>query len=226
MMRGITFIDLETGARILHTGDDLGLIMSAKVIGMPKPRYSLVDMPDRDGSLDQTEVIRGRVSYGNRPLSFSFTCTAPQTEWANILYQIGYAHGRLLGIIDPDFPNYHFIARCTVKEPTYKGSAIMFIDVEADAQPYRLWNENGGYVSQKMPVVEGNIVNLEVHHMAVVPSITVSADMTIAFGDFSIALTAGNTYRIPEITLDINHNKIDIVSGSGEITFTYLLGVL
>lgn len=225
-MRGITFIDLETGARILHTGDDLGLIMSSKVIGMPKPRYSMVDMPDRDGSIDQTEVIRGRVSYGNRPLSFSFTCTAPQTEWENILHQIGYAHGRLVGIVDPDNPQFHFVARCTIKEPTFKGSAIMFIDVEADAQPYRLWNENGGQVSEKWPVVAGSVVQLTVYHMPVVPSITVDADMTIAFGDFSIALTAGNTYRIPEITLDTYHNKIDIVSGSGEITFTYLLGVL
>lgn len=222
MMRGLLLIDTKTGA-MRHTFDDWDLIMSEKVIGTPEPRISKVDMPDRDGDLDQTEVIRRRVSYKNRPLSFSFTCTAHQSTWADLRDDImGFVHGNLLKIVDPDTPDHYYIARCTVKEPTYKGSVIMFISFVADAQPYRL--------SLTETVVEksvnaGDTVSLVNDNMPVVPIITVDANISIAFGTVSVALTSGNVYRIPEITLEQGVNEIAVTGGSGVITFTYRRGV-
>lgn len=220
-MRGLVLISVKTG-EMRNTADDWDLIMSSKVIGTPEPRISKVDMPDRDGDIDQTEVIRGRVSYKNRPLSFSFICTAHQSTWAELRDDfIGFVHGNLLKIVDPDTPDHYYVARCTVKEPTYNGSAIMFLAFAADAQPYRL--SIAETVIAKS-VSAGDTVSLVNDNMPVVPVITVSANMTIAFGNFSHALTTGGIYEIPEITLEQGVNTINITDGSGDITITYRQG--
>lgn len=222
-MRGIKFIDIATGAS-KHTADDWDLIMSGKAIGNPAPRILKVDMPDRDGELDQSEVIRGRVSYKNRALSFSFTCTARQSTWADLRAEMaGFIHGKRLMIVDPDTPNHYYVGRCELLEPTYKGEAIMFLEVAVDADPYRLSNTE---TTVSKAVSAGGTVSLVNSIMPVVPTITVSANMTIAFGSFSSSLTSGSTYEIPEITLESGTNTISIVSGSGTITFTYRQGAI
>lgn len=222
-MRGITFIDIATGAS-KHTVYNWDLIMSRKAIGTPDPRIKTVDMDDRDGAIDQSETMRGRVSYKNRSLSFSFICTAPQPTWAELRDEIaGFVHGKRLMIVDPDTPNHYYVGRCTLHEPTYKGEAIMFLDVSVDADPYRLSNDE---TKVSKSVSAGDVVSLINSSMPVVPMITVSANMTITFGRFSFALVSGSTYEIPEITLENGVNVINITSGSGMITITYRQGAI
>lgn len=222
-MRGITLIDIKSGASV-HTADDWDLIMSGKAIGTPEPRISKVDMPDRDGEIDQSEELRGRVSYKNRALSFSFICTAHQSAWANLREEIGgFVHGKRLKIIDPDTPNHYYVGRCTLEEPSYKGAAIMFLEVSVDADPYRLSNTE---TKVSKSVSSGSTVSLINSIMPVVPTITVSASMTIKFGSFSTSLASGSTYRVPEITLENGTNTISVTDGSGTITFTYRQGAI
>ena len=222
-MRGIYFYDSAIG-EIKDTASEWDLIMSEKKIGMPAPRISKVEMLDRDGDLDQSEVLRGRVSYKNRALSFTFTCTAPQSTWADLRAEIaGFIHGKLLWIIDPDTPDHYYVGRCELQEPTYIGEAIMFLTVTVDAEPYRL---RIAETTVSKSVSAGNDVILENELMPVVPTITVSANMTIAFHTFSFSLVAGSTYEIPEITLDKGENTIRITAGSGTITFKYRQGAI
>lgn len=222
-MRGITFINIVSGAS-KHTADDWDLIMSEKVITYPAPRKKTVDMDDRDGVLDQTEVMRGRVSYKNRALSFTFTCTAHQSTWADLRSEIaGFIHGKRLKIVDPDTPNHYYVGRCELQEPTYIGEAIMFLTVTVDADPYRLSTTE---TTVSKSVSSGSTVSLINSVMPVVPMITVSANMTISFGSFSSSLASGRTYAIPEVTLENGTNTISIVSGSGTITFVYRQGAI
>jgi hypothetical protein len=222
-MRGIKFTDIASGVS-KHTADDWDLIMSEKVITYPAPRKKTVDMDDRDGVLDQTEVMRGRVSYKNRALSFTFTCTAHQSTWADLRSEIaGFIHGKRLLIVDPDTPNHYYVGRCELQEPTFIGEAIMFITVTVDADPYRLSNTE---TTVSKSVSAGDTVSLINSSMPVVPTITVSANMTIAFGNFSSSLTSGSTYQIPEITLENGTNTISITAGSGTITIKYRQGAI
>ena len=222
-MRGITFIDVASGAS-KHTANDWDLIMSEKAIGYPAPRIKKVDMTDRDGELDQSEVMRGRVSYKNRALSFSFICTAHRATWADLRAEMaGFIHGKRLMIVDPDTPNHYYVGRCEVAEPSYKGEAIMFLTVLVDADPYRLSTSE---TAVSKSVSAGTTVSLINSTMPVVPTIAVSANMTITFGNFSASLASGSTYRIPEITLKNGVNTIGITTGSGTITFIYRQGAI
>ncbi len=223
MMRGIKLIDINSGAE-RHTGDDWDLIMSEKIIGMPKSRTSKVEMTDRDGDLDMSESMLGRVSYTNRALSFGFTCTARQSVWAELREEIStFVHGKRLMIIDPDTPDHYYIGRCELGEPSYKGSAIMFLKITVDAYPYRLrLVETVGMEN----VTAGSKISLINSMMPVIPTITVDANVTIAFGEFSASLTSGSVYQIPQITLMPGENIITVTGGSGKITVTYRQGTI
>ena len=223
-LRGITFIDIESGESF-HTGNDLELIMSEKKIGMPAPRISKVEMLDRDGDLDLSEVLRGRVSYKNRALSFTFICTHPQDIWWYVqMIFSNYIHGKRMMIVDPDRPMYAYIGRCELQEPTFIGEAIMFLTVTVDAEPYALYLTES---TKQSSVSAGSTVTVYTSGtMPTVPKITVSDDMTIKFGDFSTALVGGSTYEIPEIMLEPGDNKIEILEGTGTITFKYQEGAI
>lgn len=223
-LRGITFMDIESG-ETFHTGKDLELIMSEKKIGMPAPRISKVEMLDRDGDLDLSEVLRGRVSYKNRTLSFTFICTHPQVTWWYLqMIFSNYIHGKRMKIVDPDRPFYAYIGRCELQEPTFIGEAIMFLTVTVDAEPYALYLTES---TQQSSVSAGSIVTVHLSgSMPTAPKITVSDDMTIKFGDFSTALVGGSTYEIPEIMLEPGDNEIEILEGTGTITFKYQEGAI
>lgn len=196
--------------------------MSEKAIGMPKTRIVSVDMADRDGALDLSEVMRGRVSYGNRPLSFAFICTARQSTWEALRSEIaGFIHGKRMQIEDPDTPGQYYIGRCTLHEPSYKGEAIMFLTVTVDADPYRLdLTESTVTLSGE----RGASVNLPSKGMPSVPTVTASADVEIRLHGVTYALTGGTTYRIPEMVLVGATNVVTIMSGSATVTFTYRQG--
>lgn len=222
-MRSIMFYDVSIG-EFKDTAIDWDLILSEKKIGMPAPRISKVEMLDRDGDLDLSEVLRGRVSYKNRALSFTFTCTARQSTWADLRAEMAsFVHGKVLWIIDPDTPNHYYVGRCELLEPSYIGEAIMFLTVTVDAEPYRL---SISETTVSKSVSTGSTVILVNDLMPVVPTITVSADMTIAFGRSSYTLVKGSTYEIPEITLKKGENTIDVTAGSGTITIKYRQGAI
>lgn len=222
-MRGVLLIceSLQT----LFSTVDMDLIMSEKHIGYPKPKIVKVDMADRDGALDMSDSIRGRVSYSNRTLSFTFTCTAPQSEWADIRDFFAIAiHGQMVALLEPDTPNHAYIGRCEMGDPTYIGDAIMFLHMTMDAEPYRI---NLSTRTINASATAGSTVTITNEGtMPVSPTIKASADMTIKFGDYSVALTGGTSYDIPEIILEFGDNVFNIVSGSGTLTFTFNEGVI
>lgn len=225
-MRGIEIIDVESDVR-KHTANDWDLIMSEKNIGLPAPRFVMVDMPDRDGELDHTDVMRGRVSYKNRTLSFSFICTSHQSTWAALVREIaGFVHGKRMKIIDPDDPWNYYIGRCTLGEPTYKGAAIMFLELTVNAEPYRL-NDFLTEVNYLItdPTAD-NTVTLLNDTMPVIPTLSVKGNMTLSFGTYSATLTDG-TYRLPGLVLKQGLNDIKITTEDiGSIRFRYRQGAI
>lgn len=219
-MRGITFISNGVSK---HTADDWDLIMSEKVIEYPAPRIKKVDMDDRDGEIDLTENMRGRVSYKNRALSFTFICTAHQSTWADLRAEIaGFIHGKRLRIIDPDTPNHYYVGRCTLHEPSYKGEAIMFLTVTVDADPYRLSNT---LTVVEKSVSAGDLVNLVNGTMPTTVTVAVDADMTIFTNGTSFALAKDSVY-VDLITLNEGMTLVRIDAGSGTIKFSYRQGAI
>lgn len=215
---------IETGITFgeIHSFYDLNLVLSAKTIPPAKPKTSFVDVPGRDGSIDQTEV-HGKVTYSDRELSFTFsmlpsdssTWEEKQTEVSNLL------NGLSCDITLDTDDSYYFKGRCTVDEYA-SDKKLRQIVVKARVNPYKYKQ----YVTTlTFPLTgEEQIVNLVNGKKAVVPTIECTSNISITFGSGTYRLSAG-THKVLDICLGYGDNMLT-ASGSGAVKFIYQEGDL
>ncbi|MPN03211.1 hypothetical protein SDC9_150437 [bioreactor metagenome] len=121
-------------------------------------------------------------------------------------------------------PTYYYDARITL-EDVERHAGYGELSLECRAKPYKL--EHFETTITVLPTGSASVM-LTNTRMPVVPSITVSAEMTLAFTlsgkDYTINLATG-THIIPSLVLIEGDTEIAI-TGTGRITFTYRKGAL
>lgn len=222
-MRGIEFVSLIDDTFRRHTADDWDLVMTAKVIGTPAVKEKITDLADRDGVLDHTEALTGVPAYNTRELSFSFEYLGSPSEWAYIFTEIrNFVHGRRLKIYEPDDPNYYYIGRASVSDPSGGLVKAFTITARADTWKYPITGET--VVIE--PVTASKEIILMNSWRPVCPSITTTGAVTFSFGGVNYSIAGAGTFRFPRFRLGYGVNRVTIVSGSGEIAFTYQEGAI
>lgn len=215
-MRGITIIfDNER----FHTGDDLDLVQEKKVISKPEIQTYTVQIPGRNGLLNLTKGLTGKVMYYNRSLSFQYFGNGDREYLLELDMYITRLHGQTIKIVDDDFPNHYYEGEASVK--TEIKSNYITITLTVDAQPFRLRLEPTIYSREISGTV---LVYLDNESVEVIPTITVTAETTITFGGTTVSLSAG-TYTIDNFELKRGVNILE-VSGTGRITFEYREGAI
>lgn len=215
-MRGITII---LNGESVHTGNDLDLVQEVKEIGKPDIQSHTVEVPGRNGLLNLTKGLTGKVVYSNRPLKFRYFGTGSRAELLRLDTLMSYYHGETVRIIDDDYPDHFYEGEVSVdSEPN--GNYIT-ITLAVDAQPFRLKNERTVY-SREIAGKTTIILNNE--SIDAVPTITVTAETSIKFNGLSTTVSAG-TYIAEDFTLRRGANTFE-VSGTGEITFEYQEGAI
>ena len=216
---------IETGIKFgeIHSFYDLNMVLSAKEIPPAQAKTSFIDVPGRDGSIDQTEV-HGKVNYEDRELSFTFsmlpndssTWEEKQTEVSNLLN--GLSCKITLDVDDA----YYFTGRCTVDEYASE-KKLRQIVVKARVNPYKYKQD---VTAIAIPLTdEAKVVNLANGKKAVVPTINCTHDNTvIVFKGGTYRLSAG-THKILDVFLTYGDNILT-VSGEGTMKFTYQEGDL
>lgn len=213
-MKGIKFNNF-------HSWTEWGLILSEKEIKSPKAKTKEVDIAGGDGVLDYTEYFGG-VKFENRQLTFKFAKTnIVLDEFLALFSTVQNAlHGEKMKIVLDDDPDHYYIGRVTISE--WKANKrVGEITVEVDAEPYK-YKVAETVVTQAVTGTTPMILTNS--KMPVVPTITTTAAMTIAFGGYSVEAKAG-TFRIPEMQLAEGQNAVT-VTGEGSITFRYRQGSL
>lgn len=213
-MKGIKFNNF-------HSWTEWGLILSEKEIKSPKPKTKEVDIAGGDGVLDYTEYFGG-VKFENRQLTFKFAKTNIVLDEFLALFSTvqNVLHGEKMKIVLDDDPDHYYIGRVTISE--WKANKrVGEITVEVDAEPYK-YKVAETVVTQAVTGTTPMILTNS--KMPVVPTITTTAAMTIAFGGYSVEAKAG-TFRIPEMQLAEGQNAVT-VTGEGSITFRYRQGSL
>lgn len=222
-MRGIEFVSLTNDVFRRHTANDWGLVMSEKVIGTPKVKTKTVELADRDGILDFTESLTGVPAYGTRELSFTFEYLDSLKAWPEIIDDIrNFLHGQRLKIIEPDDPNYYYIGRVSVGDPSSGLVKVFSVTVTADTWKYPI----SGETTVTEPVAASKTIVLPNSWRPVCPTITTTGAVTFEFGDVNYSIAGAGTFRFPRFRLSYGANVVTIVSGSGEITFTYQEGAI
>lgn len=217
-MRGITIILNDDR---IHTGDDLDLVQEKKEIGKPTPQSFTVQVPGRNGLLNLTKGLTGKVTYDNRPLSFQYFGTGDRDRLLYLDAIMSQYHGETIQIIDDDYPGHYYEGEATVETKFSESGNYITITLTVDAQPFRLKLAPTVYSRS----VSGNArIRLYNESVPAIPEITLSASMTVERGSVGYTLEPG-TYSIEDFELQRGNNDF-LVSGEGIITFTYQEGAI
>jgi phage-related protein len=211
--------DIRFGTKWAHA--DYGLIVAPYAIPLPEPQTNFVEVPGRDGALDLSEAL-GTMRYADRIIPLTLYVRAPFD--ALISAFAADVHGRRMNMIFDRDPTFYYDARITV-EDAERHAGYCELSLECRAKPYKM--EHFETTITVLPT--GNAtVTLTNARMSVVPTITVSAEMTLTYTlnmkEYTVNLATG-THIIPSLVLAEGDTEIAI-TGTGRITFTYRKGAL
>ena len=200
---------------------DYGLIVAPYAIPMPEPQTNFVEIPGRDGALDLSEAF-GTVRYADRIIPLTLYTRAPFD--ALISTFAADVHGRRMNMIFDRDPTYYYDARVMV-EDVERHAGYCELSLECRSKPYKL--EHFETAITVLPVASAT-ATLTNARMPVVPTIAVSAEMTLAFtiaGEaYTINLAVGS-HVVPSLVLMEGDTQVEI-TGTGSVTFTYRKGAL
>ena len=211
--------DIRFGTKWAHA--DCGLIVAPYAIPMPEPQTNFVEIPGRDGALDLSEAF-GAVRYADRTIPLTLYVRAPFDTLVSAF--AADVHGRRMNVIFDRDPIYYYNARITIKD-VERHWGYCELSLECRAKPYKM--EQFETAITVLPTGSAT-VTLTNTRMPVVPTITVSAEMTLTFtleGKVNTVNLSAGTHVIPPLVLAEGDTKIGI-TGAGRITFTYRKGAL
>lgn len=193
-----------------------GLYLVERHLTNPETKVDYIEIPDMNGSLDATEAMGLRYNDRIISLQFIYPVLGP---WDDVFSRFSnFLHGKKHRIIFGEDPNWYYTGRITLEEfngpeRTITGTARVY--------PYKFATE----LTTVSQAVSGTAeILLENDYMTVVPEVTVTSEMTLAWGSNSATVEEG-TYRIAGLELDEGTTRVT-VTGTGTITFTYRKGRL
>ena len=215
-MRGVTIIFNDEE---IHTGNDLDLVQEKKEIGKPEIQTFTAEVPGRNGLVNLTKGLTGRVMYYNRSISIQYFGTGKRSHLLDLDATMSRYHGQMIRIIDDDYPDYYYEGEATVSTEIH--NAYITITLEIDAYPFRL-KVTPTVVSRALNGTATIYVTNE--SAEVIPTITVTAETTIKFNNRTMVLSAG-VYTIESFVLVGGLNTFE-VTGTGTIKIEYQEGAI
>lgn len=215
MMKGISF-----GKN--HTYDDWNLVLVKKVIGLPTPKVSSVEVEGADGYIDTSEVLAGEIKFNNRTLAFEFTMMDDYEFFEERVTEIAnYLHGKKMRIILDDDEDYYYYGRCAINEWTSE-KRMGKIVISCDCEPYK--------ISLRPTVVNAKIngntqVKIYNTRKTVTPVITCNTNtVKLTINKETFNLSKGDNI-VSELFLYDGINALTF-SGVGNVTITFTGGEL
>lgn len=215
-MRGITII---LNGESVHTGNDLDLVQEVKTIGKPEIQSHTVEVPGRNGLLNLTKGLTGKVTYFNRELEFQYFGTGKRDRLLEIDAFMSRYHGQTIRIIDDDYPDWYYEGEASV-ETEINGNYIT-ISLTVDAQPFRrkLAPTVESYDYSYLETGKAAEFHIRIDGVAVIPTITVIAESAFnKRGTQKVTLSPG-TYTIETFELTPGDNTFYVWYGI--FTFEY-----
>lgn len=221
--------------------DRYGLLMTKKYIGPPKAKTKLIDVPGRDGALDLSEVLTGRVTYEQRPIEVELYTPEKPLNFTLLRSKIQNAfHGRRLQIIFDDDPTYYWEGR--VEIDFENDGALGTIKLNATVDPYKKWVQEypeewlwdtldfeDGVINELSNIsVSGtksvDILVAEQSGMVICPTIEASAGMKVSYEGKTVQIGTGKS-TVYDFNLHEGNNTL-VFTGNGTVTISYKGGSL
>lgn len=202
---------------------DWGLYLTSLTIDAPKPKEIYVEIPNGDGALDLTEALTGEVHYESRPFEAIFAIKPETYSVELVRWMIGYLNGKQRTIRTKEEPGYYLIGRCAT---SLKNDGVLAtLTVKATCQPWKFKNDVTA-INATIGASGTTTLNLANERKRVIPTITASAAVIIAFNGQTISVNVG-TQRLTNIALSYGDNALSITGAEGTtVSFEYQEGAL
>ena len=189
------------------------------MVGSPTAKVSKVPVPGSDVTLDYTDYFGG-VHFNNRTITLTFLSLEPWDDsMANDMRLKNAIHGKKLEIVFDDDPDWYWAGRVNVGEWTYYRKAGKIV-VTIDAEPYKYKQR------ETVKTSAGNeIVKLRNSRMPVVPYVSTSGEVTLAWMGHSVTISSGADQIIPQLVLEEGVTDVQI-TGAATVSFRFREGSL
>lgn len=190
----------------------------------PQSQCETVVVPGRNSPIRFTEAL-GSVSFQPRPFTIVLSMLGTRGNFNDKVSAIvNQFAGRLVNVICSEEPSLYCVGTIEatpVYDPISNKGQLTLSCSDGDAYRY--------HVDETVAQITGTkTVTLTNDFMPVVPSITTSAETTLAWkigtDSFSKTISAG-TWEIPELQLAYGNNSVKVTS-TGTTTFRYREGRL
>lgn len=213
-------IEVEKTGKEFHTLNDWGFaLQNNNYIGEPEPITSYISVPGRDGLIDASEAISGRVIYKTRPLSFILGGIRPCKDWDSVMSALrNDINGKICKItIDND--KAHFWEGRVFIEGFDRMRDLGQFTLRMTAYPYKyntessidlwLWDpfdfRTGVITNPDAVKINGEtIITISSGHMLVSPEFIlteIKSDVTVTYKGTEYPLGRANA-RIPAILVN------------------------
>lgn len=208
----------------LHSSAGLQLIQQKIEIGSPAPKTVLVEIPGANGSKDLTEALGIGVAFGDRTIKWTFALY-PGTDWEKKRSAVCNAlNGKRMHITPDGEEGWYYDGRITVADHKSE-KRLRQITVSAVCAPYRLKTVET-VASVESIGAEFTEISCKIGAMPLVPTITVAQETIIQWGDYSIAIPAGDNL-LPALRMSGTQVlKARVESGTGSIIIKWQEGSL
>lgn len=198
-----------------------GFHLKWRRISAPNVKTVYDEIPGANGSLDETEEL-GEVFYEDRELDLG--CVLPSSTWQTPYQNLcSKYHGKLVKIQFTNDANYYWTGRLFVDEYDAKAHSL---SMRAIVYPYKFKVQETVVTKT---VMTSDTVTLTNGRMRVVPTVTISAPVTLAWGGLSKALSSSSypaTFRIDGFELAPDSSTVVTITGAATVTITYREGAL
>lgn len=220
-----------------HSFVDFGLRWLEPVeISEPVPKTKKVDIPGRKTPLDATESLYGSVTYENRTIKLHFYKPLDYATWLVLRSKLDNLYSGQMAKLYLDIdPEFYWLGRCVAVRSTKENPVLADFEFEFDVEPFKyfentpsedwLWdpfNFETGIIQnlRNIPVNGSRTVSVTGNDIPVNPTITATADMTVAID--------GNIYNleanVPRKFIDIviyKNTKNFAFTGTGKVTISF-----
>lgn len=200
----------------LNTLTEYGLLLCADlIIGEPKLKENYVDIPGGNGSLNLSYSPQGYAVYEDRTITFKLFKAMGEDERNRLVTTLRNAwHGQEIDLVLPNDLTHYWHG--VIQFGEIGGYNYGEIPVTMRAAPYKL--------KTSVTSVSGTgAVTLSNERMPVVPTVTATEAVTLAWSGYSVAISPG-TQKIPQLVLQQGDTVVTVSGGS--VTFEYREGSL
>lgn len=230
-----------------HSYDDLDLIITnACSISAPEINSDYISVKGRNGMLDISEALTGRITYKSRHISVNFAGIYQDEDWDSKMSLLrNRFDGQMVKLIFDNDSGYYWYGRCQLINFERERNCGRFVLDIPNADPYKynvvafnedwLWDSfdfDNGYVTEATEhTITGHTeISLNAGNMPVSPTIVVTAltgSLTVQkYGDTRVIPLSLGENKVYAITVNDSTASTLIFEGNGTFSINYRGGSL